>query len=498
MEKKQNSAVLEKKLAPYFNNTKLADTLKQMNENNPLMTQRLGADPYAIVYEGRVYVYMTGDVLEYDADGKVKNNSYSLINTINVISSADLVNWTDHGTIYAAGASGAAKWGNNSWAPAAAYKKINGKTKFFLYFANSGNGIGVITSDSPTGPFTDPINKALVSRSTPNCANVEWLFDPAVLVDEDGRAYLYVGGGVPGDKYADPGTARVVELGDDMISLKGDPVKIDVPYLFEDSGIHKIGDTYYYTYCTNFNVSEEDSKKLGIEKGQIAYMTSKNPMGPFKFKGGFLKNPGVFFGCWGNNHHCVFKFKNQWYITYHSQVLESKFGLVSGGYRCTHIDTVTVNEDGSLAPSTGTKKGVDQIGFFNPFVKTEAETMATMGGIHTTQYGKCSEEYGSGNMIVTDIHTGDWIALKGAEFGDKGAASFTASVKAPEEKLGAIQIRLDSEAGEVIGYMEIESDKSGDYKEITTELLKTVKGKHNLYFIFYGEGYNLDYWQFNE
>jgi arabinoxylan arabinofuranohydrolase len=34
-------------------------------------------------------------------------------------------------------------WAGASWAPSAAVKKINGKDKFFLYFANGGGGIGV-------------------------------------------------------------------------------------------------------------------------------------------------------------------------------------------------------------------------------------------------------------------------------------------------------------------------------------------------------------------
>ena len=62
---------------------------------------------------------------------------------------------------------------------------------------------------------------------------------------------------MPEDKVSAPGTARVVELGEDMISLKGDPKPIDVPYLFEDSGIHKYNDKYYYTYCTNWQVDAE-------------------------------------------------------------------------------------------------------------------------------------------------------------------------------------------------------------------------------------------------
>ena len=41
--------------------------------------------------------------------------------------------------------------GVNSWAPAIAHKVINGKDKFFIYFANNGSNIGVLTSDSPLG-----------------------------------------------------------------------------------------------------------------------------------------------------------------------------------------------------------------------------------------------------------------------------------------------------------------------------------------------------------
>ena len=231
--------------ADFFQGLELTESYKGLEDTNPLMTQRFGADPYAMEYDGRVYFYMTADTFEYDGE-EILENSYGRINRINVISTADMVNFTDHGSIKAAGSQGAAKWAGNSWAPAAAWKNIDGQDKFFLYFADGGGGIGVLTADSPTGPFTDPLGQGLVTRQTPNCGDVLWLFDPAVLVDEDGRAYLYFGGGVPEGRVSDPGTARVVELGEDMISLKGDPQPIDVPYLFEDSGIHKYNDKYYY------------------------------------------------------------------------------------------------------------------------------------------------------------------------------------------------------------------------------------------------------------
>ena len=475
----------------------LSSTLKKFGYDTPAMTQRYGADPCAMVYDGRVYIYMTGDVVEYRG-GKAIENTYSKINTINVISSDDLVNWTDHGTIYAAGKDGAARWGGNSWAPTAAYKEIDGQMKFFLYFANNGNGIGVLTADSPVGPFTDPIGKALISRGTPNCANVDWLFDPAVLVEEDGSAYIYFGGGVPAGKAANPGTGRVAKLGDDMISLDGDPVAFDIPYLFEDSGINKIGDTYYYSYCTNWQVDAEGQSKYGFSNAQIAYMTSKDPMGPFEYQGVVFKNQDNYFpGNGGNNHHSIFEFNGNYYITYHTRVVSNQLGLKGLNYRSTHVTKINLLEDGSFEklPSTN-YTSMEQVKNFNPYEKVEAETMATMGGLNTTQEGMISKTYGSGNMVLTDIQTGDWVALYGVDFGETGATKFTAAVKADKEAVGAIQIRLDALDGEVVGLLEFKEGDGKNYEELTAELSKTVTGVHDLVLVFVGEEYTVDYWQF--
>ena len=100
----------EEMMEERFQQIELSKPLKAVTDHNPVMTQRFGADPYALVYDGRVYLYMTGDTPSYNADKTAKENTYSNIKTINVISSADLVNWTDHGTVYAAGKDGAATW----------------------------------------------------------------------------------------------------------------------------------------------------------------------------------------------------------------------------------------------------------------------------------------------------------------------------------------------------------------------------------------------------
>jgi arabinoxylan arabinofuranohydrolase len=252
--------------------TELIKAYKTRGDHNPIMTHTFGADPCVLVYDGRVYIYMTGDTLEYDFDLTIKSNSYATINTLRVVSSVDMVNWTYHEPIKVAGREGAAKWAVCSWAPAAVYRQVNGKDTFFLYFSNSAGGVGVLTADSPLGPWTDPLGRALVTRQTPNCSDIPWLFDPAVFIDDDGKGYMYFGGGIPQGKEANPGTARVVALGDDMISLVGDPVRIEPPFYFEASGINKINGKYIYSYCTNWNVTATAESELGIDNAVIAIM----------------------------------------------------------------------------------------------------------------------------------------------------------------------------------------------------------------------------------
>lgn len=480
-----------------FKNIKLSTSYKTVGNHNPLITQRLTADPWAMEYNGRVYVYTTNDIIEKDASGKVIDNSYSKINTLNCFSSDDLVNWTDHGTIQVAGPTGTAKWGSNSWAPAACHKTINGKEKFFIYYANGGNGIGVLTSDSPVGPFTDPIGKALISRATPNCSNVTWLFDPAVLIDTDGKAYLYCGGGVPDGQDESPKTARVVQLGDDMTSIVGEPKAIDAPYLFEDSGINKIGNTYYYSYCSNW---ADRSKAVGKDKPQaanIAYMTSDSPMGPFKYQGTILKNPGSYFGTWGNNHHCMIQFKNKWYMFYHSFVLQVAMGMKTGGYRSTHVDEVTVNADGSIAPINATKTGVSQLSNFDPYKVTEAETFSNMAGLSTAAISEASTTYGSVNMAVTDISDGDWSEVSGVDFGNEAPKTFTAKVASKLEG-NYIKICADKADGQCLGYVKIPNTGSEDkYQEVKADITG-ITGVHDLYFVYAGKGFKFDSWSFGK
>lgn len=97
---------------------------------------------------------------------------------------------------------------------------------------------------------------------------------------DDGTGYLYYGGGV-GNDANNPKTSRVVKLTDDMVHLDGDAQVIDAPAIFEDSGIHKYGNKYYYSYCSNFSKHADGYPG----QGNICYMESDSPMGPFNYLG---------------------------------------------------------------------------------------------------------------------------------------------------------------------------------------------------------------------
>jgi len=495
----------------------LSNSWKIWGHRNALITQGFGADPTAMVYKDRLYIYASNDSLTFANGALSENVGYNAgIRGLRVVSSADLANWTDHGLINVGGLpewidplylpmpDPVTPYPSRSWAPSAVWKRIEGRDRFFIYFANSGDGIGVISADSPTGPWTSPLNKLLIDRNTPNCAadEVTSLFDPGVMVDDNGRAYMYFGGG-PGataQESLESGSGRRIRLGNDMISLIGKPQIFTSPCLFEDNEIARIGNTYYYSYVTN-----GVSNSFGLGNAQIAYRTSDEPLGEYSAPKPLMNSPQSFFNTADeNNHHCIFQFQGETYIAYHASRVAQAIGL--GRYRSTQIDKVSVNAStDALGRVTMTRKGVNQIEYLNPYAVNEAETIGIQGGIFTRP-----DSGASNGMVVTAIDSGDWLALYGVDFGSKGASKVTVRVRtpdAPADYAGAIEIRLDPSGdgvtsdnanlsatqtarikdGEVVGRIQIKAKagEAGKYASVTVNLDRTVTGVHNLVFVFY-------------
>ena len=481
-----------------FDGITLASSWKKDGENNPCTTQRFGADPGWMVYDGRLYLYTTADEFEYQSNGRMQENTYAS-GYINVISTADMVNWTDHGQIPVAKTrtSGAiAKWANNAWAPDAAWKKMpDGKDKFFLYFANNGSGIGVITADDPTFKTNvkDPLGHELISRNTPN-SNVTWLFDPGVYYDPDtDTGIIAYGGGVPNGQAAQTKQGRIAKLGSDMISIEGTPIDPGTPYLFEDSSMLKIGNTWYYSFCHNWNVPNGTSVNgNSFGNADIGYMTSTNPLKDYQYQGVVFKNTGTQrIDNGGNNHHSVISFKNKLYVAYHSrqqairmtQANGYKFyntkgeltNSADGNYRSTQINEATMS-NGKITCS-GDMKGCKQIETLNPYETVQAETMSNQS--------KNISISGQGNTTVK-VKKGEWIKVSGVDL-KNGVNSIT--VKGSSNGT-AVQFRVGSATGTVLGYGVL------DGNENTLAAVDTsITGTKDIYMVFSGDG-EFDYWSF--
>ena len=469
---------------------------KKLGYGNPIFTQEFGADPYAMEYDGRVYVYMTADDYEYDENGNLLDNTFSYINTLRVVSSADLMNWTDHGEIAVAGPNGAATWATNSWAPAIAHKTIDGKEKFFLYFANGGSGIGVLEGDSPLGPWKDPNGKALLTYGYPECQGVVWCFDPAVLVDDKGDGYIFFGGGVPEGQSLNPKTARVAKLTDDMVHIEGNKAEmIDAPCMFEDSGIFQYNGKYYYSYCSNFTPANKDGYP---GTGTICYMVSDNPMGPYTYAGEIFSNPSVWFGTPGNNHHATFVFEGESYFIYHAQTVAKEEGKMKG-YRSTHIDKIEMNADGTIKPIKGTYAGIPQLHEMNPYERIDAETIAWNAGIKVVPCKEPGKLYKDYNTALTDLQDGDWTSVAQLNFGDAGADAI--KVYAASVKGGKIEVRLDSPEGPLAGTVDVPATGSEETYKLAEAKLENAVGTRNVFLVFKGTEANImnvDYYEFVE
>jgi beta-xylosidase len=283
------------------------------------------ADPSAHVWkDGRMYIYASHDE-ECQEDFWMKD--------WHVFSSDNLITWTDHGACMSVKDIG---WADNyAWAPDCAYK--DGKY-YFCFPAGTGHkdrvnpenstkwmGIGIAVSDSPTGPFTDHIGKPLWTKPYAN--------DPCLFIDDDGKPYLYVHG-----KGAD---YNIVELTDDMKSIKGDFYKMDMgghePKM-EGPWIFKRKDKYYFTMPENNKV--------------LTYYTASSPKGPWTYNGVIMDEEN------GNNHHSIVEYKGQWILFYHRWIETGNDCENRKRQRQICAEYLYFNEDGTIQPVKRTKMGL--------------------------------------------------------------------------------------------------------------------------------------------
>ena len=446
---------------------------KSMDDNNPLLPNFYCADPTAVVYEGRLYVIGTNDHQMFQNLKADEDVNYGYINTLAVMSSDDMANWTFHGEIKVGQI---ARWAGNSWAPSCVSRlEEDGKTHFYLYFANGGNGIGVLTATSPLGPWEDPLGKPLISRSVKGLGKCDWLFDPGVCIDDKGEGYIAFGGGPGHDN------CKIAKLGKDLISLDmetGIVALPETPDHFEANELNFVNGTYILSYCSAWDIQPAAS---------MCYMTSKTPLDPASWKNGgiFFDNTGAYGLGYGNNHSHIEKFMGKYYMIYQAHDLHKIFN-VKGDCRNINIDELELDEkEGIISKCRGTKKGADQIKNPSPFEKTGFENLATGSGFC---YKTVQEK------IVVSATTkdtiGGWTMIKKADL-SKSAEKIRVMAKGK----GVLKVYLDSNRiydKEPLASLEIDSQ---DFTEKVSELSEYETGLHDIYFVF-SNGLELDWWVF--
>jgi hypothetical protein len=101
-------------------------------------------------------------------------------------------------------------------------------------------------------------------------------------------------------------------------------------------------------------------------------------------------------------------------------------------------------------------------------------------------------------MNLCDIQNGDWVKLRGVNFGD-GVRSFNASVTG--EKGGKIEVRVGGPDGLVLGTCEVSATGGPqEWKEVNCNIRK-ITGAVDVCLKFVGdEGdlFNVDWWRFKK
>ena len=196
----------------------------------------------------------------------------------------------------------------------------------------------------------------------------------------------------------------------------------------------------------------------------------------------------------------MFNFQDQWYIAYHTRVLEKAMG-VEKGYRCTHIDAFEMQDDGTIGEIRQTLSGREQIRYVDACQENPAACFAVMAGVDTVAQDRSEQNAGGVDMVLTDIDSGDFIKVAGVDFAGRQPQTFAASLRCAQNRTadGAIQVRADSPEGELLASLPVSglTDKL-EFAECATPLLASVQGVHDLYLVFAGGGYEVKSWRFSE
>lgn len=410
---------------------------------NPIIRTQYSADPTARVFNGKLYLYPSHDILAEEGRGRA---GWFCMADYHVFSSEDLTHWADHGVIVSQDLVPWVRRGSYSmWAPDCICR--NGK--YYFYFPSAptdssyGRGftIGVAIADKPEGPF--------VPQTLP-IKGVHGI-DPNVFIDKDGQAYLYW---AQGNIYVARLKENMLELASPPVVLRDLPAKglKEGPFLFERKG------TYYLTY------PHVRSKTECLE-----YATGDNPMGPFTVKGVLMDESPT--GCW-TNHQSIVEYKGQWYLFYHHNDLSPRFDKA----RSVRVDSLFFEADGTIRKVIPTLRGVG-VTKATEFIDPDRYSAISAGGA-SIAFLDTLDLFGGWKTIFADA--GAWVQYNSVDFGKRKLDS--ANLRVASGGGGVLRVRVDGLEGPVIAEVRIDGRGKG-WRIVTVPLQRFLPGIHHLFLV---------------
>ncbi|KAL3476942.1 glycosyl hydrolase [Aspergillus californicus] len=307
------------------------------NAGNPIIPGWY-ADPEARIFDNKYWIYPT-----YSA-------AYEEQTFFDAFSSLDLLTWTKHPSILTFSD---IPWSTNraAWAPSVARRRrprksdlvdfntdndFEGHYDYFMYFsAGDGAGIGVAksTTGRPDGPFVDALGEPLVPETVFGAEAI----DAQLFQDDDGSVWLYYGGW---------SHAIVVEMNEDMVSLKGEYLEITPQGYVEGPWMLKRNGIYYFM----FSVGGWGDNSYGV-----SYVTGPSPTGPFSSTPTKILSGDDEIGT-GTGHNSVISLDDDnHYIVYHRRYLND----TARDHRVVCVDRMEFDDEGNILPVNITTEGVE-------------------------------------------------------------------------------------------------------------------------------------------
>jgi hypothetical protein len=414
---------------------------------NPIIRDQFTADPTARVFNGKVYLYPSHDIVA-PADKNLRKDWFCM-EDYHVFSSENLTDWTDYGVIVTqTKVPWLTKPNYDMWAPDCVFK--NGK--YYFYFPVGGR-IGVATSDKPEGPYT------VLEKPVTGIGGI----DPVILFDKAGQAYIFTA----------QGRISVAKLKDNMIEVDGPPQVIanlptkgliEGPFAFERDG------KYYLTYPHVQNTIE-----------RLEYAMSDSPMGPYTPVGVIMDESTS--GCW-TNHQSLVQYNGQWYLFYHDRDYSPKFDK----NRSVRVDSLSFNADGTIKKVTATLRGV---GLTSATSEIQIDRYSSLGdkGVSVALLDTINTFAGWKTLFNAP---NSWVQYNSVDFGSNKIKSV--EVKAKSATGGTIQIHTDKIDGPVVA--EVKIPKGNELKAVEAKVSKAQNGVHNLFVVLKDSPVEVDWLKF--